>query len=311
MISVDELLQRQGLPLRLKLLRTIVRVQEYYEHHDGMIYVAFSGGLDSTVLAHIVRQMYPEVPVVFCNTGQEHPSIAAFATSYPGVVVIRPAHSYKWVLDHHGYPVPTKAVAVAVSRYRTAKDDVQRNLRLYGGINPRSGKMQRLGVIPKRWHFLVDAPFKISDKCCDVLKKNPFKKYAKEAGSAAMTGELASDSNARKMQYLEHGCNFYGKAHKSTPLGPWMHQDILEYLRDYNVPYCTDYYGEIVQTGDGKLKTTKGFHSGCCGCMFGVPFEDPNRNRFHIMREEDPVRYKMFIERFGQGKVLDYIGVKY
>ena len=39
----------------------------------GQVYVSFSGGKDSTVLLHIVREMYPNIEAVFVNTGLEYP----------------------------------------------------------------------------------------------------------------------------------------------------------------------------------------------------------------------------------------------
>ena len=57
--------QRQSLPLHLKVQMTKRRIQEFYDHFDGKVYVCFSGGKDSTVLLHLVRSLYPEVPAVF------------------------------------------------------------------------------------------------------------------------------------------------------------------------------------------------------------------------------------------------------
>ena len=139
MIPLDTLVQMQHYPLHIKIRKTELRIQEWYESHDGMIYIAFSGGLDSTVVAHIAKRLYPDIPLVFCNTGQELTAIINFVKSIPGVVVIRPKHSYKWVNENYGYPVVSKAVSIAISRYRTAKDDVQRNLRLYGGNKSNLG----------------------------------------------------------------------------------------------------------------------------------------------------------------------------
>ena len=31
-----------------------------------------------------------------------------------------------------------------------------------------------------KWRFLVDAPFKMSHRCCDIMKKHPVKKYEKD-----------------------------------------------------------------------------------------------------------------------------------
>lgn len=56
--------QRQSLPLHLKVELSKNRIKQFYEHFDGNVYVSFSGGKDSTVLLHLVRSLYPEVPAV-------------------------------------------------------------------------------------------------------------------------------------------------------------------------------------------------------------------------------------------------------
>ena len=75
----SDLRQRQALPLSAKVLMSQNRIREWYQHFNGDVCVSFSGGKDSTVLAHLVHDMYPEVPLVFCNTGLEYPEIQAFA----------------------------------------------------------------------------------------------------------------------------------------------------------------------------------------------------------------------------------------
>ena len=45
-----QLKQRQGLPLEAKIELSKKKIREWYEAHDGEVYVAFSGGKDSTVL---------------------------------------------------------------------------------------------------------------------------------------------------------------------------------------------------------------------------------------------------------------------
>ena len=51
-----DLKQMQSLPLTAKIIMTQQRIQQWYEYWDGMVYVSFSGGKDSTVLKHIVEQ---------------------------------------------------------------------------------------------------------------------------------------------------------------------------------------------------------------------------------------------------------------
>jgi len=258
MPTYSELCQMQSLPLRMKIIKTLLRIEEWYESHDGNIYVAFSGGLDSTVLAHIVQRYNRGIQLVFSNTGVELPQIVDFVKQHDNLVIIRPKHSYSWVIKNYGFPVVSKSVSIAISRYRTAKDDVQRELRLHGGINPTSGKVQRTGLVPKKYHHLLAAPFKISDKCCDVLKKEPFERYDKESGCVPMTGENATESATRQERYLRQGCNYYGKKHKSTPMGFWTHQDVLEYIIEHDVPYCKGAYGDIVRDSDGTPPDNRG-----------------------------------------------------
>lgn len=55
-----QLKQRQSLPLEAKVQLTKIRIRSWYDYWKGNVYVAFSGGKDSTVLLDIVRSMYPE-----------------------------------------------------------------------------------------------------------------------------------------------------------------------------------------------------------------------------------------------------------
>jgi 3'-phosphoadenosine 5'-phosphosulfate sulfotransferase (PAPS reductase)/FAD synthetase len=306
-----ELQQMQGLPLRMKIRKTEKRIREWYEAHDGDVYVSFSGGVGSTVLARIARDLYPKIPLVFCNTGQECDAILNFVPTWDNVTVIRPKHSYKWVIDNYGYPIISKETSKNISRYRNTKSEVQRHLRLWGGINPTSGKAQHSGVIPKKYHHLVNAPFKISDVCCNILKKDPFARFDRETGLVPMTGEMAIDSNRRTMQYLAHGCNYFGKHHKSTPMGFWTQQDVFQYLLDFKVPYCSAYGSIEYDPVKQILFTTGERHTGCVGCMFGIDNESVNNNRFTRLKQSDPIRWDICINKYGQGKVLDYLGVKY
>lgn len=46
--SREELEEMQRLPLQRKIQITTARIIEWYQHYDGKVYVAFSGGKDST-----------------------------------------------------------------------------------------------------------------------------------------------------------------------------------------------------------------------------------------------------------------------
>jgi 3'-phosphoadenosine 5'-phosphosulfate sulfotransferase (PAPS reductase)/FAD synthetase len=78
-MNINELRTMQNYPLELKIMKTKLRIQEWInEYGEDGVYVAFSGGKDSTVLLHIVRSLYPNVEGVFANTGNEFPEIVQF-----------------------------------------------------------------------------------------------------------------------------------------------------------------------------------------------------------------------------------------
>lgn len=288
---------RQALPLELKETLSSIKIKEYYHRMGGKVYVAFSGGKDSTVLLHLVRSIFPDVEAVFSDTGLEFPEIRDFIKTTPNVTTVKPSMSFKQVIDKYGYPVISKKISMGVDRYHNTKFPEQKELRLNGGINPTSGKKQER-TIPVKWHKLVDAPFKCSERCCDVLKKSPFKKYDKLTGKKPFIGTMASDSKMRKDQYLKSGCNSFERSSaKSTPLGFWTEADIWAYIKKYNLDYS-----DIYNMGYDR--------TGCIFCAFGVHMEK-NENRFQRMEKTHPKLYNYCINKLGMGEVLDYIGISY
>lgn len=76
-----------------------------------------------------------------------------------------------------------------------------------------------MGMIPKRWQFLLNEDIKISSLCCNVMKKTPFKIYEKKSKKVPYIGVMAVESNFRKHFYLKNGCNsFNTKRPMSMPL---------------------------------------------------------------------------------------------
>lgn len=344
-----DLKQMQSLPLQAKILMTKRRIEAWYEHWDGQVYVSFSGGKDSTVLKHIVDSMYNDVPAVFVNTGLEYPEIQRFVKDIQAgkwdcfssdVVILRPEMRFDDVVKTHGYPVISKRVANAVEGARRNPNGIKMKQML--GTWETNGKLSMYNYGNHK--HLLDADFKISEKCCSVMKKKPLKKYQKESGRKPMIATMACESENRRMNWIKYGCNaFDSKEPKSTPMSFWTEQDVLHYIKKYDVPYCP-VYGEIQvkqpeDTEKGQinlidylgcyepedtLETTGCDRTGCIFCMFGCHLEK-EPNRFQRLKETHPRQYEYCInggemvdgkwqpnkEGLGLGKVLDYIGVKY
>lgn len=123
--------QYQSLPMRAKIGMSMNRIVEWYEHFNGNVYVSFSGGKDSTVLAHLVHDMYPNVPLVFANTGLEFPEIQAFARKM-GAEFIRPKMSFSEVISKYGYPIISKENAEAIYYARRIRNGTDSGL--IGGV---------------------------------------------------------------------------------------------------------------------------------------------------------------------------------
>ena len=124
--------QYQSLPLRAKVGMSMNRIIEWHDHFNGDVCVSFSGGKDSTVLAHLVHDFYPDVPLVFANTGLEYPEIQGFARKM-GAEFVRPKMSFSEVISKYGYPIISKENAEAIYYARRIRNKVEPGIISVGG----------------------------------------------------------------------------------------------------------------------------------------------------------------------------------
>lgn len=257
---------------------------------DG-VYVSFSGGLGSTVLLHIVRELYPNIEGVFNNTGLEYPEIISHVRTFDNIRELRPKKNFKQVIEEYGWPIISKEQSQFIREFRNAKCESQRERRW-------TGNKWGQGKISEKWKYLVCCPFKISDVCCNHLKKNPSKKFEKETGKHPFLGNMASESSFRLQNLARYGCNAYdSKRPISKPLSYWVQGDLWEYIKINDVKYSEIY--------------DKGFdRTGCMFCLFGIHL-DKGENRLQLMKVTHPKQYDYIINKLGAGEVLDCIKVKY
>lgn len=223
-------------------------------------------------------------------------------------VILRPKMTFGNIITRYGWPIASKKIARGIEVLRNPTEKNQNIWRLYDqGIN-RFGQPVNGRKVSACWRFLVNAPFKVSDKCCEVMKKEPMRRYRRETGQAPFVGLLASDSKEREISYLKSGCNAYdNKEPKSTPLAFWTEQDVLECIRRYNIPLAS-VYGDIVADADGRLCTTGLRRTGCIFCAFGIHMDvrDGHLTRFEQLKTSHPRLWKYVIDRLGLGDVLRY-----
>ncbi len=282
MIESWQLQFRQHLPLEIKIRMSLLRIKWFYEAMNGEVYLSFSGGKDSTVLLHLVRSLYPDVPAVFLNTGLEYPEIIQFVKTIPNVTWLRPKMTFKDVIDTYGYPIISKEQAQYIEEARNTKSDILRAKRLGKGSY----------AVSEKWRFLIDAPFKVSAKCCHILKKNPAKLFEKESGLSPIVGTMAIDSRLRMNSYMRNGCNSFEGRSMSTPIGFWTEQDIWEYIKLNKIPYSPIY-------DMGYLNT------GCVFCLFGYHLWS-RPNKFDHMKVTHPKLYDYCMNNLNLRNVISY-----
>ena len=367
--TLSDLYQMQSLPLEAKIRMTEYRIRQFIEEYgrDG-VYVSFSGGKYSTVLLDIVRNRmnYPDIPAVFVDTGLEYPEIRQFVKSFDNVTWLRPKMTFKEVIDKYGYPFISKEVTDCVSASvaflkknvkegesllecarRIDKWDKPKRLALLMGEFEKGWGEKKKGNVEKvheksrfsydKYEFLIESPFPLSPLCCNIMKKNPVHDYEKQSGRHGITGQMAEESFLRLRIWLKNGCNsFDSKNPISNPLSFWSNQDILEYIKTYNIEICS-VYGDIIEdlTGtdevegqltisdmvgfenmkdfDAKklpLKTSGCTRTGCMFCGFGCHLN--NDDRFVTMKETHPAQYDYIMRKKEEGglnykEIIDWL----
>ena len=302
----EDLKIMQGWPFERKIMVTQTRIMEWYTRHNGACAISFSGGKDSTVLLDLARRCYPDIEAVYVDTGLEFPEVRQFAMSHENVTVLKPDMNFRQVLDTYGWCYPSKDVARSLYYARKGSDwAVKRFL----GLNKDGTVSKYRQTHYVKWAFLIDAPFKISDKCCEIMKERPLNRHQKQTGKFAIIGTMAAESERRRAAWLKTGCNaFEAKRPVSKPMSFWLEQDVLRYIRDFNIPYAS-VYGDIVEDKKGRLSTTGETRTGCLFCPIGCHRDKVNR--FQRLAVTHPKLYDYCIRTLGLGELLDFVGVDY
>lgn len=322
-----------------KIQRSFAKISEWYVRWGNEVYVSFSGGKDSTVLADLCARWCKAIGatlyLVFVDTGLEYPEIrqhvkffAEWLRNKYGIDVqleiIRPEKRFDEVVKEHGYPIISKQVANLIDGARKNIENGNYSLRLrllgvkseeYGGLydsgeydyekSADGSKYERVKYRP-----LLDVDFRVSDMCCDVMKKSPAHEYTERTGRKPILATMAVESMFRESEWLKNGCNaFDGKYPNSKPMSFWTEQDVLQYVMWNKIPLAS-VYGDIIfeqdpdqmrieefgltEGGADRLCTTGCDRTGCIFCGFGC-HNDKGLSRFERLKETHPRQYQYCI----------------
>jgi 3'-phosphoadenosine 5'-phosphosulfate sulfotransferase (PAPS reductase)/FAD synthetase len=306
-----------------KYQRSLKKISEWYSYWNGEVYVSFSGGKDSTVLADMCARWCKIVGktlyLVFVNTGLEYPEIQRHVKTFAQWVrdkygievaldILHPEMRFDDVIKKYGYPLISKEVSQNIYEARRSPSTSRVNSKFDENSNYNKKYNSRFSAV--KWKPLRDSDIPISHMCCTVMKKNPAKKYEKETGRKPIIGTLAEESRLRTTQWLVFGCNaFEAKRERSAPMSFWTEQDVLQYIKEEHIPIAS-VYGDIVYAeepdqmriedfgidfaGREKLVTTGCDRTGCIFCAFGCHL-DKEPSKFQMLKKTHPRQYEYCI----------------
>lgn len=314
LIASSGMAQRQSLPLADKIIMSKQRIRQWYDHWDGEVHIAFSGGKDSRVLCDLVWSLYPQVPAIFSNTGLEYPEVVQYvkqmiADGAP-ITIIRPERTFRDVVMNDGFPLVSKAVSETIQRLRRMEaNPSEKNAatrRLYRTGYRKDGGFNANSKLPDKWLPLLDSDIPVTNTCCDSLKKEPFYRYEREHGTKPYVGVMAAEGGARGVLTQ---CNaFDAKKPQSRPMLFWLEQDVWDYAEQYGIRFAEVYYDRThPETGEHLPAESR---TGCMFCAFGAHLEK-GENRFQRMKRSHPKQWNYCVNKLGMGKALDFIGVSY
>lgn len=280
-----------------KITRAQERIESLFNETAGKCYLSLSGGKDSMVILALIKQCEDlltippnSIPAVFNNTGIELGATVKFVkwvkeNWYSNVQIIshEKRDSFDWILKNKGKPIKSKLKSENLGKYQRIPNNPFYLKQLLGD---NTGRYKSTMLSDKDLHLLhPEFDIKVDNKCCLLLKKKPFDKYAKENKIRGfMTGERAAEGGARLVN-MQTRIRAGGAACTRTrgnqiikmPIIDWTDEDVEAFIKKHHIPLSAAYT-------DYGLKRT-----GCIGC----PFAGKNlASSLKVLYNYEPLRYK-------------------
>jgi hypothetical protein len=196
--------------------------------------------------------------------------------------------TYWWCADQYGWPLLGKAW----SRLKARRINIDTFLRFSESGSEDESLLRYYDMLGK---------VKISQACCDVIKKEPSEAMQSTLGvDLIFKGLMAEESRARTKNFLSRGYLFQGAKKRylaneriwhCQPLAIWTEEDIWKYIHRFNVPYA-DLYDISYTAADGTMQTIS--RNGCLGCGTDLLF--PN-NHMAALRRTHPKAWQSFMSQ--------------
>lgn len=230
-------------------------------------YISFSGGKDSVACSKLIDIALPgnKIPRVFINTGIEYSAIVKFvqkkASQDERIVIIPPTLNIRATLEEFGYPFKSKEHAQKMAVFQ--RSGFTKTVSDYLGNGDKTHFLCPKALVGT---FTADFPFKVSDKCCKKMKKEPAKKWSVANNRPIIiTGVRQAEGGLRQSM---SGCTTFSSKNKSVlekfhPLFPCSSEFVEWFIKEQSLELCELYAPPY------NFKRT-----GCKGCPFSLDLQE-------------------------------------
>lgn len=210
-------------------------------------YLSYSGGKDSHFLYWFIKSYLhdTDIEIVGINTYMEHQEILNRIRNNSDVVLYPKMKPFE-IKEKYGSPCFGKWQDEMISRYQNGSRS-KNTIEAITGENRTTFKVNKKA----RELTLSGKLHKVSNKCCENLKKKPIKEYEKKTGKKAILGVRGSESRIRKQQYT----TCFTKDKKFTPIHDLSDELLEKIIKKYDIE-VPEVYQHINRTG-------------CMGCPYG------------------------------------------
>jgi len=261
-------------------------------------YLSYSGGKDSHLLFWFLKiwlkendfemyKKYSSIPIIGINTYMEHPQILKRIKDNCDVVLkgrMKPLE----IKEKYGIPCFSKFQDEMINRYQNGS----RKPYLIRAVTGRDENDNNINTMFKlnnnaREKLLNGELHKISQKCCDKLKKKPARDYQKLTGKKEILGVMADEGVLRGSKYK----SCFTEDKKFTPI--WDLTDQIEnaIYKKYNIE-LPEIYEHITRTG-------------CFGCPYGS-YKGNTEKELDLINEN---QRKFIVDYFKES--YDLLGINY
>ncbi|MDR0341234.1 MAG: phosphoadenosine phosphosulfate reductase family protein [Mycoplasmataceae bacterium] len=228
--------------------------------------ISFSGGRDSTILWHLVRNVVKEnklkfKPTIIVASEFFHPDnvkiIKKFNTSSKSKII--PAvKTFSEVITTIGFPIISKELSQKIRGVLDVKVKGKWIATCFGYGKGRA--------IPEKYLHLLDTDFcnfKPTHECCNLIKGG-----VKHDTNPKFIGTTIFESELRKTNWLTKGCNIFDEESPiSRPISLWNDEDVKKFIELEKIKISDAYQKGWTRTG-------------CMFCGFGLNIEDSIKQNF-------------------------------